>query len=242
MSLICCCPVAERQWSLPAWFAALDAQTVRPDEVLCLHSGDKGDPTWLAIANGAVEYGFPVKRLHDPAERPKKRDDRTRFRTLTRLRNTMLAVATQTTQHDHLFSLDSDILLEDPTTIEQLLDAQHAYPVTSPLTYFHPAAEWTCNAGMLPVWPGPDADLEHIPWKRAEIDPVAVETETPQTIDIVMGCFLMARSVYSTLRYPSPPSESGEDITFGCALARAGFQPAWLPWLQAKHLWGPEML
>ena len=242
MSVCVALPIAERAWSLPRFYECLAAQTVRPDEFIFVHSGDRGDPTWDAIAVGALEHDFKVTRLHDGAERPKKRDDRSRFKTLTRLRNTMLAVATQTSRHDHLFSLDSDILLEDETTIEQLLDHQHEYPVTSPLTYFHPEALWTCNAGMLPVWPAPGVDLEHIPWNRAEIDSGCVESKTPQPIDIPMACFLMSRSVYSTVRYPAVVHESGEDIGFGCALARAGFQPAWLPWLKCRHVWGPEML
>ena len=242
MSVLVAAPIAERAWALPRWFECLTQQSVRPDQILFVHSGDRGDETWRAISEGALEYGFRVTRLHDPMERPKPRNDRSRFHTLTRLRNTMLAVATQTTRHDHLFSLDSDILLEDETTIEQLLDAQHAYPVTSPLTYLHPAMKWTVNAGLLPVWPGPGADLEHIPWKRAEIEPEHVELRTPQPIDVPMGAILMARSVYSTVRYPTPVHESGEDVGFGCALARAGFQAAWLPWLECRHCWSEQTL
>ena len=217
-------------------------QSVRPDQVLFVHSGDRGDETWRAISEGALEHGFRVTRLHDPMERPKPRNDRSRFQTLTRLRNTMLAVATQTTQHEHLLSLDSDVMLEDPTTIEQLLDAQHAYPVTSPLLFFHPEMRFSVNAGLLPVWPGPDADLEHIPWRRAEINPGRIESKTPQGIDIPMGAILMARSVYSTVRYPIPVHESGEDIGFACNLARAGFEAGWLPWLECRHVWSEQSL
>lgn len=240
MSLIVALPIAERAWVLPRFFECLSKQSVRPDEVLCLHSGDRGDPTWLAIADGAVEHGFPVKRLHDAAERPKKRDDRTRFKTLTRLRNTMLAVATQTTRHDHLFSLDSDILLEDETTIEQLLAAQADYPVTSPLLWFHPEFEFTVNAGNLGVWPEPGMDLDRIAWKRAEIDPVCVEQKTPQPVDVPMGAVFMARSVYSTVRYRW--HEAGEDLGFAVNLARAGFEAGWLPWLKCRHVWSEQDL
>jgi hypothetical protein len=191
---------------------------------------------------GARDYDFEIIRYHDAAERPKPRNDRSRFKTLTRLRNTMLGIATVTMNHEHLFSLDSDVILEDPTTIEQLLDAQHAYPVTSPLTYFHPEMKWTINAGLLPVWPGPGADLEHIPWRRDEVDAACVESKTPQEVDVPMGAIMMARRVYSTVRYPIPVHQSGEDVGFGCALARAGFEAAWLPWLQVRHCWSEQTL
>jgi hypothetical protein len=240
MSVLVCAPVAERAWALPTWFACLARQTVRPAEILLVHSGDRGDPTWAAISEGALEHGFKVTRLHDAKDRPKPRNDRSRFHTLTRLRNTMLAVATQTTRHEHLLSLDSDIMLEDPTTIEQLLDAQHAYPVTSPLTYFHPAMDWTVNAGNLGVWPEPGMDLDRIAWKRAEIDPACVETKTPQPIDVPMGAVCMSRSVYSIVRYRW--HQAGEDVGFAVNLARAGFQAAWLPWLECRHCWDETCL
>jgi hypothetical protein len=240
MSVVVACPIAERDWALPRWFECLSAQTVRPAEILFVHSGDRGDPTWRAISEGALTHGFKVIRLHDPMDRPKPRNDRTRYKTLTRLRNTMLAAATHTSRHDHLFSLDSDIMLHDPTTIEQLLDAQHAYPVTSPLTYFHPEMEFTVNAGMFGVWPGPGADLDRLPWRRAGIDSYCVMRKTPQPIDVPMGAIMMARSVYSTVRYRW--HEAGEDVGWACNLARAGFEAAWLPWLECRHCWSEQTL
>lgn len=235
MSLIVTAPVAGRDWILPRWFECLAAQTVRPDEILLLHGGTKGDPTWRAIWAGAEEHGFTVVRMHDPSP-PHPRHDNERFHTLARLRNIILATAAITTSHDHLFSLDTDILLEDPESIERLLAecSSARYDVVSPLVYLHPEMRWTANAGYFSADPTVAADdpdaLGDWPWKRAEVGVPAM-----RPIDIPMAALMMTRAVYSTVRYRW--HKAGEDVGFAINLRLAGFSAGWVPEVEGKHVW-----
>ena len=120
MRLIVGAPVANRAWSLPRYFECLAAQTRRPDGFAFIHSGRPGDATWRTIVTETSRHGFDALDLwHNPAP-PHQRHDDKRFATLATLRNELLEVVRDSIQADLFLSLDTDILLEDPRTIEQL--------------------------------------------------------------------------------------------------------------------------
>jgi hypothetical protein len=253
--------VANREWALPSWFENLAKQTRKPYMGLMIHGGKRFDATWQAIEDGAHDSGIQTIRIHEgspphdrncpPDENGRREPDQARYFTLARLRNQMLAAATIMTDATHVLSLDSDIMLEDPSTIEYLLEAPamiEGLPgcpdVVAPLTHFHPNADWTCNAGLLgnrdhhpreAIEAGRPEDLGYWPWKRAEPDPEIVELGAIQEIDIPMGAILMPRRVFSTVRYRW--HQSGEDIGFGINLKLAGFTAGWIPHLYARHCW-----
>lgn len=238
-------PVADRAWALPTWYDRLAKQTVRPDQILLVHGGHRGDETWEAIGECCRNTGIPTLRHHDTTP-PHPRNDDERFRTLARLRNLMLAWAKVATNADYLLSLDTDIMLDEPQTIEQLIIAiERGADCASPLLNFHPAAGWTCNAGMLgnvnhhpreAVEAGRPEDLGTWPWTRATPDPKA----PLQRIDAPMGAVMMSRGVYEHVRYRW--HESGEDLGFAINLKLAEKTATWLPWLNARHVWAAHLL
>lgn len=237
-------PVAERAWVLPAWYEHLAAQTRPPEEIILLHSGRKGDDTWRAIADCAAEWGLRTHRLHDPSP-PHPRHDNKRFATLARLRNQLLATARLVTDQPFVFSLDTDILLEDPTTIERLTTEAERYGCASPLLYLHPSMPWTVNAGMLGDahllnGPLPREVLEKWPWSRAEPTPAALAGDVVQPIDVPMAAIMMNRDIAMTCRYGL--HESGEDISFAISLKRHHQRAVWLPSIEARHVWDEASL
>jgi hypothetical protein len=252
MKLVVAAPVADRDWALPHWYRYLAQQTVKPDQVLLIHGGQRGDDTWKAIRDCAQDWEIPTIRHHESTP-PHDRQDNERFHTLTRLRNLMLAEATVCTDATHLLSLDTDIMLEDARTIERLLAAIATLPpgcdaenvdVVAPRLSFHPTATWTCNAGILgnerhhpreALEAGRPQDLGTWAWKRAEVDEATREAGGVQPIDIPMGAILMPRYVFSKVRYRW--HQSGEDIGFGINLKLAGYTAGWLPGTYARHVW-----
>lgn len=248
MNVVVTAPVAERAWALPDWYRHLAAQTTPPTEIVLLHSGRKEDDTWETIERCALEYGITTHRMHDTSI-PHQRHDNTRFVTLARLRNQLLATARLVTDSPFVFSLDTDVMLEDPTTIEKLRGAAEIYGCASPLTYLHPDMEWTVNAGMLleaqqieNADPGVISveEFERWPWTRAEPTHAALAGVAVQPIDIPMAAIMMRRDVYTTTRYAR--HESGEDIAFAISMKRKGHRAVWLPSIEARHVWDETRL
>lgn len=237
MSVVVTAPIADRAWALPDWYGCLAAQTQPPAEIILLHSGRKNDETWEEIEDCAHEYGIRTHRMHDPAV-PHPRHDNTRFATLARLRNQLLTMSRIVTDHPLLLSLDTDVMLEDTTTIERLAPEAERYGCASPLVYLHPDMKWTVNAGIIPMLPvetTPIVELERWPWKRAEPTPAALAGEAVQPIDIPMAAIMMNQNVVASCRYAH--HESGEDIAFGLSLKRQEERAVWLPSIEARHVW-----
>lgn len=247
MKVVVTAPVADRPWALPDWYRRLSEQTQPPAEIILLHSGQKGDDTWRAIDESASNYGIRTHRMHDSST-PHRRHDNKRYATLASLRNQLLALASILTDCDVLFSLDTDVMLEDPESIERLVPVAKAFGVSSPLLYLHPDMPWTVNAGMLEspelfeseeTMPPREA-LEKWAWCRAKPTPGALAGETVQPIDIPMAAIVMSRAVFSTARYAW--HESGEDIAFGIALKRLHHRAMWVPSIEARHVWDETRL
>lgn len=237
MTLLVGCPIANRAWALPEWFRCLDAQSRRPDGLVFVHSGYAGDdpssyredPTWLACEAGAEMLGVPIHLHHDPGFWHPRHDNQ-RFHTLARLRNVMLDLA-DGLDADQFLSLDSDIMLRNPDTIQTLLGLiDEGWATASPVTWLHPAGKgsWAVNAGLwnhasgpVPSWVRPDP--EGLPW-GANI-----------RIDIPMAAMLMNRKVIEKVRYRW--HEGGEDIGFAHALREQDCTNVWATSLEAEHIW-----
>jgi hypothetical protein len=148
------------------------------------------------------------------------------------------------TDYDHLLSLDTDIMLDEPNAIEAMLEAvDNGYDVAAVRTSFHQHAEWTYNAGYLgnpkhhpreALEAGRPEDLGTWPWHRAKVDQRFVH-EGIQPIDIPMGCVMMSRPVFDNVRYRW--HQGGEDIGFGVNLSIANFKAGWIPSIGVRHVW-----
>lgn len=249
MKLVVAAPVCHRAWALPTWYRCLASQTRPPDEILFVHGGARGDKTWDAIDDCTAETRIRTHRLHDNGD-CHQRHDNERFHTLARLRTFMLASCRVFTDADVVLSLDTDIMLEDPTSIEQLAGMLGRVDVASCLTNFHPDMQWTRNAGYLgneghhpreALDAGKPEDLGTWPWRRAEIDPQFAEGGI-QPIDIPMGIVMLGPRAFRQRQVPYRWHESGEDIGFGINLKLAGLDAGWLPSVTARHVWDETKL
>lgn len=242
--LVLVTPVADRAWALPAWFAHLAAQTVRPDALAFVHSGRIGDATWRAIEDGAAGLGVrALSILHDDAPPHPRHDDR-RFATLARLRNRALneAVALDA---DLVLSLDTDIMLRDPFTVERLCElvAEVGCDIAGPVAFLHPAAPpawepgdrvcWAYNFG----WLASPGDPQRCWLRRPHVN--TIDWGATITADVPMGCWV-ANHRAAACRYEW--HESGEDIGFARALQHAGCRFRVDTSLYAWHCWSAKHL
>lgn len=240
MRLIVGCPIAHRAWALPRWFECLSGQTRRPDGFAFVHSGEAHDETWRMVRSAALRFG-PVVIQHDP--RPAHpRHDNQRFATLGVLRNRLLGLARENLNADLFLSLDSDVMLENPRTIEHLehLVTEQRFDIASPATFMHPSASnadienppycWAYNAGW---WaPGGALGDPQRPWHRPPPDVIAWG-EAIQ-IQVPMAVWLGNRRALEC-RYRR--HESGEDLGFAQDIDARGLRVIWDTSLRARHIW-----
>lgn len=245
MRLIVGAPVANRAWILPRWFECLAGQTRRPDGVAFIHGGERADETWRVIERCARRQGFELDIQHDPRSPHQDRGDNTRFATLADLRNKLLTVVRDGMQADLFLSLDTDVLLQGPRTIERLEAMVRAgrCDIAQPVAFLHPDAPahwtpgeqacWAYNFGWLAEHPTPPT--------RTMIRPLP--TEIPWgarlTIDIPMACWLGNRRA---MRCRYDDHQSGEDIAFAVSLKAAGARCAVDTGIYARHVWSQEHL
>lgn len=231
------CPVADRAWVLPDWFERLQAQTLRPDVLLFVHSGVPGDETWRMLRHEAERLGVPVMLDADNG-RGHAREDNARFRTLARLRNRLLDAA-GCVSADVLVSLDSDVLLGAPDSLERLVDAVvvQDWDTASLLTWLHPdgPGSWAWNAGW---WVGEPQEEGMRSWTRGARESIAWGQTL--SIDIPMAATAIGPRALRHCRYAW--HESGEDLGFALDLERSLARCAWITDLEAVHVWEPAAL
>jgi hypothetical protein len=127
---------------------------------------------------------------------------------------------------DRYFSLDSDIILEDPTTISQLFDLTSTLDAVSPLTYmttdgdgFPNVMTWNGTRAAR-TWPYPIGNLFQV--------------------DIIMAAVMMSEQVYRRSRYCMHPQ--GEDLGWAASCGQAGFQLWCASSIYAAHVMHPSSL
>jgi hypothetical protein len=223
------------------WFECLAQQTLRPDGFVFVHSGTPMDATWQRILTEAHRHGFFTPTiLHDPAP-PHRREDNARFATLARLRNDLLTLA-RWQEPDLFLSLDTDIMLEDPHTVERLaaLIRDDVCDIASPLTFLHPNGPrhwtpqdsvcWAYNFGFIP--PG-GATMQRPTPSEIDVWGKLVRHQIP------MGCWL-GNSKALACKYAW--HENGEDVGFALALRDAGVECLADTSLYAWHCWSERHL
>jgi hypothetical protein len=133
---------------------------------------------------------------------------------------------------DYYFSLDSDIILEQPDTISRLISYSQQFPgtVVSPLSFMTPDSlnfpsvmSWRDKAGGA-AW----RDLHNYPIGQ------------PFLADIVMAAVLMPREIYTTVRYTA--HRQGEDLGFATQLSRHRFKSLAASDIHCPHLMHRSML
>jgi hypothetical protein len=216
----------------------LERQTVKPDAFAFVYS-ESADGTLDLLERKQQEAEVYIEFAAEPfIPRGRRNEDRAlAFTQLAKHRNTLLRHALRM-DADVFFSLDTDVFLTDPTSIEQLLDALHYLPVASPLTYLHKLGpESRCyNAGF---WRTYDRS-ETRAWERATFEQVEHENGGVLEVDIPMAAVMMPRWVAEDCAYAY--HETGEDAGFAQSLDFHGFKTAWLTGLYAPHVMEPEML
>lgn len=216
-------PVCEREWILRDWFDGLSHQEDFPPEEIevVLNYGKSQDLTRMSIIYEQMLGRFrKVTLLEDNT------DDHighrlwtlSRYATMTRLRNDLLAYVRQETP-DFYLSCDTDMLLP-PHTLRTLFEHLNTWDGIAPLTFMTPHGEHFPNCMGL-------TGGRTVP-----------ETTTEQ--HAVFGTVLMTERLYRGADYA--PHAQGEDLGWARNVQNAGLRLALCPDVRIKHCMNPEML
>lgn len=216
-------PVCEREWILRDWFDGLAHQEDFPPEEIevVLNYGVSKDLTRMSIT-----YEQMLGRFRKVTVLEDQHNDHlghrlwtlSRYATMTRLRNDLLAYVRQETP-DFYLSCDTDMLLP-PHTLRTLFEHLSPWDGIAPLTFMTPNGEHFPNCTNL-------HGTRQVPEKTEEQH-------------AVFGTVLMTERLYQEVDYA--PHALGEDLGWADNCHRAGLRLALCPDVRVKHVMNPDML
>jgi hypothetical protein len=233
--LIIGCPIYARDWILPDWFESIEKQTFPLSDIgFVFELGPNDEPTYKVLfdwqaAHPEVEV-FDIsinekeKHHHHPEKHRKWSYDK--YYSMVEFRNNILE-RVRCLSPDKYFSLDSDILLEDPTTIEKLWDLteQEDIDAVAPLMYMTPKGK---DYPSVMTW------VQNHPKKARRVPENYTIGELFQA-DVIMAAKMMSKPVYETVNYRF--HKQGEDLGWSDDCDRAGFK-LW----SASYLYGAHIM
>lgn len=235
MKVLISLPIYKRNWILPYWFKAIEQQDINLSEIgfsfqVAPYKEDK--ETHHALMDWFESHPqvacFAMNTLpsidHHHHDNGKRVWDVEAYTKMSRMRNALLDLGTSL-DPDYYFSLDSDIILERPTTISSLIELAEPGCAVSPLMYMR---HFGISYPSVMSWvnePGGKA-FRHLD---------SYKIGTVFQSDIIMAAVLMSKEVYKNSRYS--PHRQGEDLGWSADCARQGFTL-----LSASNIYCPHIM
>lgn len=241
-TILIACPVFDRAWILPHWLKAIEKQDFPLENLGFLFElGPDDDEThdilwdWQSKHPEVIVFDAQIYMGQKHESHPGNEGQRiwgpTKYENMVVLRNNLLERATGLSEKfDYYFSLDSDILLFNPQTLNHLIKHSQGRDVISPLTFM---TQYDCSFPSAMTWrerPGGlakrDLDLYH----RGKIFEA----------DIVMAAVFMQKYVYTKVRYRW--HRQGEDLGFAAELHHHNFKSYGVWDIYCPHIMGRTLL
>ena len=238
MKLIIGCPIYKRDWIIHHWIRCILSQSIdlskvgfifetAPDDISTVHSLT----TWKKMDTRIPL--FEIKERSDIphfAHEPNSRQwTISKYHNMVSLRNSILKTVREY-QPDYYFSLDSDILLENPNTIELLIaHINSGADAVSPLMFMTP---FDINFPSVMTWR--DASCEKA--YRQQSYPLGTYFKA----DVIMAAKMMSKDVYNNVDYEV--HSQGEDLGWSRNATKLGFDLYSASYIYAPHIMGEPML
>ena len=206
-------PVYKREWILPDFFAAIENQDFRMENLgFQFEAAPNDEETIDALMTfynkhpevRCFDLVINDKETHVSHPEGQRSWQKDRYSVMANFRNNLLDRAICKSP-DRLFSLDTDILLEDPTTISTLYQMSANLDAVSPLCF---------------MTPDNDAFPNVMTWReggyayRQPEYPLGTVFQS----DIIMAAVMMSKNAYENTRYTYHPQ--GEDLgwSYNCLM------------------------
>ena len=236
MRILISLPVFKRSWILPLWFEFIEKQSIDLSNLgfAFLVAPYEQDPEthdvlleWFSRHPSVWAFSIipepNVKHEHHE-EGQRTIWERSAYTKMALMRNSLLAHG-RSLEPDYYFSLDSDILLEDPETIKQLMDLTEPGTAVSPLMYM-----WHCGVNFPSVmtWAPRTNFKAYRPLNSYNLG-------TFFKSDVIMAAVMMSKEVYMNTNYSDHPL--GEDLGWSVDCYKKGFKL-----YSASHIYCPHIM
>lgn len=238
MKLIIGCPIYDRAWIFPYWISCIQAQSISLEDVGFVFVCSKDDANTLEQLNNWKESHpevpvfdllFPEDVNHFSHAEGTRQWTLSKYENMVNLRNALLTKVREY-QPDYFFSLDSDILLVNPNTIELLIaHINSGADAVNPLMFMTPVGTMYPSAMK---WVGEIGGKAH----RDHAFPLGDYFQS----DVIMAAKMMSKEVYNNVNYCM--HEQGEDLGWSGNCAKLGYKLYCASYIYSIHVMGRQML
>ena len=232
MKLIIGCPIYKRDWILNHWIKCIKSQSLSTDHIGFIFETSSDDEKTLNILDAWRKYDKTIPHFeiiirddisHFQHENNGRQWTISKYENMVKLRNHILDRVSEI-EPDYYFSLDSDILLENPNTIELLIaHNKQGADAVSPLMFMTPIGK---QFPSVMTW------REDIPEKayRKEFYPLGTYFQS----DVIMAAKMMNEQIYQNVRYSI--HEQGEDVGWSLNCKLKNYKLFSASYIYAPHI------
>jgi hypothetical protein len=220
MKILIGCPVYKRDWILPYWFESIENQTIPLSDLgFIFELGTPDEEThemlweWhsrhpeVEVFDGIIR----ADETHKTHQEDKRQWARSDYYRMVNFRNNLLERAINYAP-ERYFSLDSDIVLTNQNTLQELYNLTDSGCTAAPLCYMTPEGDRFPNIMNWADYPGGKAK------RKVEEYPIGEVFE----VEISMAAVMMAPEVYRDVRYRW--HRQGEDLGWSAEVTRHGYK------------------
>jgi hypothetical protein len=237
MKLIIGCPIYKRDWILPHWIRCLLSQSLDISDIGFVFEVSPGDYETVNSLNVWKKLDSRIKifEINERSDIPHfehSPDTRqwtiSKYHNMVSLRNSILNRVREI-QPEFYLSLDSDILLTNPNTLEMLIaHIKSGADAVSPLMFMTPVG---INFPSVMTWRDEIGGKAY----RQERYPLGSYFQS----DVIMAAKMMSKDVYNNVDYEV--HTQGEDLGWSKNAGLKGFKLYSASYLYANHIMGPKM-
>lgn len=238
MKLIVGCPIYKRSWIFRYWAYCLENQSIPLEDIGFIFEASPNDDQTIDLLE-RWKSGHPEIPLfeinvradlpHFEHEKNSRQWTMSKYHNMVNLRNSILN-RVRDIKPDYYFSLDSDILIKHPSTIELLIghidsgaDAVNTLMFMTPIGTQFPSVM---------TWKNDEENRAY----RQEQYPIGKFFKS----DVIMAAKMMSKDVYNNVNYEF--HIQGEDLGWSLDAKRKGFNLFCASYIYSPHLMHEDML
>lgn len=236
MKLLIGCPIYKRDWIFDHWMACIIRQSINIKDIGIIFEASSNDAATLQkieLYKSQVPFAyFSVKIREDLPHFEHKDNGRqwtlSKYANMVSLRNSLLESARELNP-DFYFSLDSDILIQNPNTLELLMGhIKDGADAVNPLMFMTPVGT---QFPSVMTWRGDNPEKA----TRKSDYPIGSFFEA----DVIMAAKMMSKSVYKNVDYDI--HLQGEDLGWSLNAKNNGYKLFCASYIYAPHIMSPLM-